>query len=80
MLGIDEIVGLGYRNSVTVPQIKQFMVMDSQEEKDFRKKQDEKEKEVRKQMNEKMREIERMKRENKYVSDSVSSSKYINYY
>jgi hypothetical protein len=72
MMGLDDIVCLGYRNSVTLPQIKQFMIMDSQEEKEFRKKQEEKELQVKKQFQEKMREIERLRRENRYVSDSVS--------
>jgi len=43
MLGIDDIVCLGYRNSVSISQIKQFMLMDSQEEKEHKKKQEERE-------------------------------------
>jgi hypothetical protein len=72
MLGIDDIVCLGYRNSVSIAGVKQFMLMDSQEEKDFRKKQDEKELIVKKHMAEKMKEFDRMKRENKYMADSIS--------
>ena len=72
IMGIDDIVGMGYRNSVSIAQVKQFMLMDSQEEKDFRKKQDERELHAKKQMIEKMKEIDKMKRENKYMSDSIS--------
>ena len=72
LLGIDDIVSLGYRNSINIPQVKQLLLMDSAEEKEFRKKQEEKEVIVKKQMQEKMKEIEKMKRENKYMSDSVS--------
>ena len=72
LLGIDDIVCLGYRNSVNIAQVKQLLLMDSVEEKEFRKKQEEKEVLVKKQMQEKMKEIEKMKRENKYMSDSVS--------
>ena len=72
IMGIDDIVCLGYRNSVSIAQVKQFMAMDSQEEKEFRKKQEEREQVVKKQMMEKMKEIEKMKRENKYMSDAIS--------
>jgi len=72
ILGIDDIVCLGYRNSINIPQIKQLLLMDSAEEKEFRKKQEEREVIVKKQMQEKMKEIEKLKRENKYMSDSVS--------
>lgn len=78
IMGIDDIVTLGYRNSVSIAQVKQYMLMDSQEEKEFKKKQEEKEQQVKKQMIEKMKEIERMKRENKYMSDSISSVNFEN--
>jgi hypothetical protein len=71
-MGIDDIVCMGYRNSVSIAQVKQFLVMDSQEEKEFRKKQEERENQQKKNMIEKMREIEKMKRENKFMSDSIS--------
>ena len=72
LMGIDDIVGMGYRNSVSIAQVKQYMLMDSQEEKEFKKKQDERELHAKKQMIEKMKEIDKMKRENKYMSDSIS--------
>jgi hypothetical protein len=72
LLGIDDIVCLGYRNSVTIPQVKQLLQMDSIEEKEYRKKLEERENVAKKQMVDKMREIEKMKRENKYMSDSIS--------
>jgi hypothetical protein len=72
LMGVDDIVCMGYRNSVSITQVKQFLLMDSQEEKEFKKKQEEKENQVKKQMVEKMKEIDKMKRENKYMSDSIS--------
>lgn len=72
ILGIDDIVCLGYRNSVSLTQVRQFMQMESQEEKEFRKNQDEKENNAKKQMIEKMKEIEKLRKDPKYVSDSVS--------
>jgi hypothetical protein len=72
VLGIDDIVSLGYRESVTVPQLKQLLAMESQEEKEFRKLQEQRELEAKKQMQEKMKEIEKKRRENRYVSDAIS--------
>jgi hypothetical protein len=72
LMGIDDIVGLGYRNSVSITQVKQFMSMDSQDEKEFRKKQEERENVVKMQMKEKGKELDRLKRENKYMADSIS--------
>lgn len=72
LMGIDDIACMGYRNSVSIAQVKQFIVMDSQEEKEFKKKQEERENLAKKQMMEKMKEIERMKRENKYMSEAIS--------
>jgi len=72
MMGIDDIVNMGYRDAVNIPQIKQFMLMDSLDEKEFRKIQEQKENLVKKQMQEKAREFEKMRRENKFLADSVS--------
>ena len=72
LMGIDDIVCLGYRNSVSVAQVKSFMAMDSQEEKEFKKKQEERENQAKKVMHEEMKEIERMKKENKYLTDAIS--------
>jgi hypothetical protein len=71
-LGIDDIVSVGNRESITVPQIKQLIAMESQEEKEYRKLQEQKELATKKQMKERMKEIEKQRRENKYISDSVS--------
>jgi hypothetical protein len=77
LLGIDDIVCLGYRNTVSTAQVKQLLLMDSQEEKEFRKKQDERETVVKKQMQEKSKEFDRMKKENKYMSDAISRYVYM---
>lgn len=77
-IGIDDIVFMGYRNSVSLGQVRQFMQMESQEEKEFRKKQEVRENLAKKQMQEKMREIEKLKRENKYTSDAISSAQFEN--
>lgn len=42
MLGIDDIVSLGYRNSVNLGQIKQYLQMESIEEKEFKRKKENK--------------------------------------
>lgn len=73
-MGIDDIVFMGYRNSVSLGQVRQFMLMESQEEKEFKKKQEERENLAKKQMIEKMKEIDKLKRENKYHTDAISSS------
>jgi hypothetical protein len=72
MIGIDDIVCLGYRNSVNIAQVKQFMVMDSQEEREFRKKQEEKDLEMKKQYQEKAKEFDRLKQEKRYMADAIS--------
>ena len=38
MLGIDDIVSLGYRNSVTLGKIKQYLQMESIEEQEYKRK------------------------------------------
>jgi hypothetical protein len=72
LMGVDDIVCLGYRNSVSLGQVRQFMLMESQDEKEYKKKQEERENQVKKQRDEKMREIDKLKRENKYISESIS--------
>lgn len=76
IMGIDDIVNLGYRDAVSVAQIKQFLLMDSQDEKEFRKIQEQKENIVKKQMQEKAKEFEKMRRENRFLADSIS--RYLN--
>ena len=72
IMGIDDIVTLGYRDAVSIAQIKQFLLMDSQDEKEFRKIQEQKENIVKKQMKEKAKEFEKMRRENRFMVDSIS--------
>jgi hypothetical protein len=71
-LGIDDLLSMGLRESVTIPQIKQLLEMESQDEKEFKKEQEIRELAARKQMQEKMKELEKLKKQNKYVSDAVS--------
>jgi hypothetical protein len=72
ILGVDDIVNMGYREATSIAQIKQSMLMDSQDEKEFRKIQDQKENLVKKEMQAKAKEFEKMRRENKFSVDSVS--------
>lgn len=72
IMGIDDIVSMGYRDAVSIAQIKQFMVMDSQDEKEFRKIQEQREKQAKKELEEKGKEFEKKRRENKFLTDSVS--------
>jgi hypothetical protein len=72
IMGIDDIVNMGYRDAVSIAQIKQYLIMDSQDEKEFRKIQEQKENIQKQQMKEKAKELERLRRENKLVNDSVS--------
>ena len=71
-LGIDDLVNIGVRDGVNIPQVKQLLEMESQDEKDFKKEQAERELQAKKQRDEKMKELDRMKKENKYVNNSVS--------
>ena len=72
LMGIDDIVNMGYKDAVLISQIKQNMLMDSQDEKEFRKIQEQRELVVKKQMQEKSKEFEKMRRENKFLTDSIS--------
>ena len=76
MLGIDDIVSLGYRNSVNLGQIKQYLQMESIEEKEFKRKKREQEMAVQKALAEKGREFDRQRREKKFNSDAISSSSF----
>jgi hypothetical protein len=75
-LGIDDIVSLGLRESITIPLIKQLIEMESQEEKEFKKEQDKREVAAQKQMAEKGKEFDKLRKENKYVSDGISSQSF----
>ena len=76
MLGIDDIVSLGYRNSVTLGQIKQYLQMESIEEREFKRKKREQEEKVKKELAEKGREFDKQRREKKFNSDAISSSSF----
>ena len=67
MLGIDDIVSLGYRNSVNLGQIKQYLNMESIEEKEFKRKKEEQELAVQKALLEKGREFDRQRREKNLI-------------
>ena len=76
MLGIDDIVSLGYRNSVNLGQIKQYLQMESIEEQEFKRKKREQEEKVKKELAEKGREFDKQRREKKFNSDAISSSSF----
>ena len=77
MLGIDDIVSLGYRNSVNLGQIKQYLQMESAEEKEFKRKKEEQELAVQKALEEKGREFDRQRREKKFNSNAISSASFV---
>ena len=76
MLGIDDIVSLGYRNSVNLGQIKQYLQMESLEEQEFKRKKREQEEKVKRELAEKGREFDKQRREKKFNSDAISSSSF----
>jgi hypothetical protein len=76
MLGIDDIVSLGYRNSVNLGQIKQYLQMESIEEKEFKRKKREQEMAVQKALAEKGREFDKQRREKRFNKDAISSSSF----
>ena len=76
MLGIDDIVTLGYRNSVTLGQIKQYLQMESIEEQEFKRKKREQEEKVKKELAEKGREFDKQRREKKFNNDAISSATF----
>jgi hypothetical protein len=71
-IGLDDIITAGYREGITIPQVKLLIAMESQEEKEYKKQQQEKELQATKQRDEKMKELDKQKRENKYLSDAIS--------
>eukprot|EP01134_Creolimax_fragrantissima_P002837 CFRG2837T1 len=62
IFAFDEIVALGYRESVTIAQVRTFTEMDSHEEKVFQMVQKNKEKEAKEEMKRKMKELESARR------------------
>ena len=76
MIGVDDIVCLGYRSGVNIAQVKQYMQMESLEEKEFKRKKLEQEKKVQRDLNEKGREFDKLRREKKFMTDAISSSSF----
>ena len=76
MFGIDDIACLGYRNGINIVQVKQFLQMESLEEKEFKRKKLEQERRVQKELYEKSKEFDRLKREKKFMNDAISSSNF----
>jgi len=76
MLGVDDIVSLGYRNAVNLGQIKQYLQMESAEEKEFKRRKEEQERAVQKALEEKGREFDRQRKEKKFNKDAISSSSF----
>ena len=76
MLGVDDIVSLGYRNSVNLAQIKQYLQMESVEEKEFKRKKKEQEMAVQKLMYEKSKEFDKQRRAKKFNNDAISSASF----
>lgn len=63
IFAFDEIVALGYRESVNLAQIKTFVEMDSHEEKVFQAVRETQEKEAKQKMREKAKELQRQRME-----------------
>lgn len=63
IFAFDEIVALGYRESVNLAQIKTFVEMDSHEEKVFQAVRETQEKEAKQRMREKAKELQRQRME-----------------
>lgn len=63
IFAFDEIVALGYRESVNLAQIKTFVEMDSHEEKIFQAVRETQEKEAKQKMREKAKELQRQRME-----------------
>ena len=76
MLGIDDIVSLGYRNSVNLGQVKQYLQMESIEEQEYKRKKREQEEKVKRELDEKGREFDRQRKEKKFNNDAISSSSF----
>lgn len=64
IFAFDEIVALGYRESVNLAQIKTFVEMDSHEEKIYQAVRQTQEREAKEKMREKAKELQRQRMEN----------------
>ena len=79
MMGLDDIVTLGYRNEVNLMQLKQYIKMESAEEIEFKRKKREQEEKVKKDLYEKSKEFDRQRKEKKFNMNAVSSSTFTFY-
>ncbi|XP_055845023.1 coatomer subunit delta [Episyrphus balteatus] len=78
IFAFDEIVALGYRESVNLAQIKTFVEMDSHEEKVYQAVRETQEREARQKMREKAKELQRQRMESaKRGGSSASMSHHI---
>ncbi len=72
-LGLDEILSQGMFDGVNLSLIKQFLTMDSADEKEYKKLQLQKEKAAQEQLNIRMRELERERQNRTFNSDAIGS-------
>ncbi len=79
MMGLDDIVTLGYRNEVNIAQLKQYRKMESAEEIEFKRKKREQEEKVKRDLYEKSKEFDRQRKEKKFNMNAVSSSTFTFY-
>jgi len=76
IFAFDEIVALGYRESVNLSQIKTFVEMDSHEEKVYQAVRQSQEREAKQKMREKAKELQRQKMESTKKGISMGRSNY----
>lgn len=72
-LALDDVISLGYRDGVNLVQVKQYLGMDSIEEKEFRRQQEQREKHAKEQLHIQMKELEKQKKNKTYLSDAIGS-------
>lgn len=77
MMGVDDIVCLGYRSGANIAQVKQYMQMESLEEKEFKRRKLEQERKVQRDLNEKSKEFDKLRREKKFMTNAISSSNFV---
>lgn len=74
-LALDDMISFGTFEGVNMMQIKSLLLMDSAEEKEFKKIQQQREKHAREQLHIQMKEIENQRRNNTLFTDSVGSDR-----
>lgn len=72
-LALDDLVTIGGYDGMSMLQLKNYLKMDSAEEKEFKKIQQQREKHAQEQLYIKMKEIEAMKKNKGYFNDSISN-------